>query len=588
MSRLAELPQTAPFAPDEIRDLTRLLAPATPLQRAWLGGFLAGLDAAAPAEAAPLAPPHAPPGARPELTILFATESGNAEALAADARRAATRQGFAARVIDMADVSPADIAGPARNLLVIASTWGEGDPPQRAGAFMRALLAPDAPRFEGVRFAVLALGDRAYARFCETGRRIDERLAELGGARVAGRAECDVDYAAEAAAFTTAALTAFAPATVTPPAEAGATVIPLGAARRTNVVTPSREAPFAAEITAIGSLHGERSDAETLHVELSLAGSGIEYAPGDALGVIPRNDPALVAAVLHATGLAGEAALVEILAAERDITTLSGKLIADYAALTDNPSLADRAGELLPGRQAIDLFEAAPARLAPEQLLGLLRRQPPRYYSIASSRRAVGEAAHLAVAPVRWQSHGRARGGVASTEIADRLRAGEALRVFLKPNPHFRLPADPDRAVIMVGPGTGVAPFRAFLQERAETGACGRNWLFFGHRRYREDFLYQLDWQEFHAAGVLNRIDLAFSRDLPEKIYVQHRMWEARAELFAWLEEGAHLYVCGDAKAMAGDVHATLLRIATEAGIGDAEAWLAALARQGRYLRDVY
>ncbi len=587
---LAALPgAAAPFADDQLALIETLLRDASADQVQWLSGYLAGFRAAAAPR--PAALPAAAPVARAALTILYATESGNAEALAASARKAAQRQGFAARLLDMADATPALVAK-AERLLVIASTWGEGDPPQRAEAFYAALLAADAPRLAGVAFSVLALGDRAYANFCETGRRIDARLAELGAERAAPLVECDLDYAAPARAWTEAALTALAPE-----AEPGA-VIRVDFAR----APAAEDAPAAprvtqAEITERLLLSSSRSSAETWHVELSLEGTGLSYEPGDAIGIAPRNDSALVGAVAAAAGLAGDAALVDALAERYDITTLTGTQLAAYAGIAGDAALAAiaadpaRAAEFVRDRQVIDLLEAAPAQLSADQLTGLLRPLPPRLYSVASAPEAVGAAAHLLIAAVRWESHGRARNGVASVDLADRRAVGERLSVHVKPNPHFRLPADPDRKVVMIGPGTGVAPFRGFLQRREAAGIGGKSWLFFGARQFTHDFLYQLEFQDWLKSGVLSRLDLAFSRDQPEKIYVQDRMWQARAELWRWLDDGAAVYVCGDAKAMARDVHATLLRVIAEGagrGADGAAAWLRAAQQDGRYKRDVY
>jgi sulfite reductase (NADPH) flavoprotein alpha-component len=581
------LPDSAPFAPEQLRLLNSALARTTVVQRAWLSGFLAGIDTAE-AQAAPYAAPAAPPAARTPLTILFGTESGNAEALAAEAKKAAGRLGFAATTRDMAEVTPEDLTK-LRNVVLIASTWGEGEPPQRAIDFYNALMADTAPRLENLRYAVLALGDRAYVQFCAVGHAIDDRLAALGATRAATLLECDLDYAAPATAWIGSTLKAYAPE---PAERADAEVITLDTRRPLASAAPDRAVPYLAEITEHVNLHSSRSTAETVHIELSLAGSGIAYEPGDSLAVVPRNDPATVAAVLEATGHRGDEALGELLASSRDITTLTPPMVSTYAELSGDIGLAaivrDK-GELanyLAGRQAIDLFTAAPQMLDREQLLALLRPLPPRYYSIASSQKAVGEQADLLVARLVWQTPGGTRYGVASNDLIAQRRRGDQLRVYLKPNTHFRLPADPDRPVIMIGPGTGVAPFRAFLQDRRETGARGRNWLFFGHRQFTHDFLYQLEWQEALADGLLTRIDLAFSRDQPEKIYVQHRLWQRRADLLGWLDEGAALYVCGD-KAMGADIDATLTRIYEDAG-RDAAPALAALRREGRFLKDVY
>ncbi len=585
------LPNTAPFRQEQIAALNQVISVTTAEQRAWLSGYLAGLQAANDPVAVT---PAAPPAKRIPLTILFGTESGNGEALAAQARKAAAKLGFAPKVVDMADFSPAQAAA-TENLLIVASTWGEGDPPQRALDFFEALMADDAPRFDNTRYAVLALGDHAYAQFCETGRRIDERLAVLGGARIADRIECDLDYETQATGWigqTLHVLNAETDGKDGAAPDAGAAVIHVDFARlgseTLDADAPTRARPFEAEIGEHIRLSGSRSTSDTHHVALSLEGSAIAYEPGDSLGVVASNDPALAEAVMAAAGLTGEPALRSALVDRLDITTLTAKQADDFARLTGSAPLP---ADWVAGRQIIDLLETAPGRLSAEQLTTLLRPLPPRYYSIASSRKAVGEEAHLLVAGLRYASHGRARGGVASLDIIDRHRDADRLKVFLRPNPHFRLPADPDRPIIMIGPGTGVAPFRGFLQEREATGAGGGNWLVFGHRNYLHDFLYQLEWQDWLESKLLTRLDVAFSRDQPEKRYVQDSLWNARGDLYRWLKDGAAIYVCGDANAMAKDVHATLLRILADQGQQDeaaAKAELDAIRRDGRYLRDVY
>jgi sulfite reductase (NADPH) flavoprotein alpha-component len=603
MPSLPILPSSAPFRPEEIAALNGVITKTSPEQRAWLSGFLAGFQAAtsgSPAAAA--AAPAQAPAKKVPLLILFATESGNAETLAASLRKAAQKMGFAPRVADVATISVADAAR-AENLLMIASTWGEGDPPQRAADFYQAILAPDAPRFDKTRFSVLALGDRAYVNFCSTGRTFDERFAALGGKRLAPVVECDVDYAAPANAWIKSTLDLLKKETE---GDEGA-VIHVDFARSAAVAAESdeddaepaytRNRPFEATINELINLNGTGSSAETYHVELSLEGSGIAHEPGDALGIVPENDPALVEDILTLTGLSGDAAVRVALSEAQDITTLTRPQIEAYAKLTDSNQLKALAADpealktWLPGRQVIDLFETAPMKLDAATLGSLLRPLPGRLYSIASSRAFAEDEAHLLISAVRYQTHGRPRSGVASVDIAERRRAGGPLKVYLKPNPHFRLPADPDRAVIMIGPGTGVAPFRAFMQQREATGAGGRNWLFFGNRHFTHDFLYQLEWQDWKQSGLLTRIDTAFSRDQREKIYVQHRIWEERRELFRWIEDGAAIYVCGDANAMAKDVNTALVRvIADQAGLDEtaAAARLDGLRRDGRYLRDVY
>jgi sulfite reductase (NADPH) flavoprotein alpha-component len=583
----------APFPPDQLAVLNRMLAAATPAQRQFLAGYVAGFQAAADG-AGPAAAAAANQAPRPALTVLYGTESGNAEALAGAARKAAGRMGFAVKLLDMADTDPQALAG-AGNLLLIVSTWGEGDPPQRAEAFHAALMDPAAPRLDKLSFAVLALGDRAYANFCETGRRIDERLAELGAKRIAARVDCDLDFAAPARDWTEAVLRDLA-GTAAKDAPDSA-VIHVDFARNQSEDSATASLPRAAEITALVNLNSSRSTVETYHVELSLAGSGLSYLPGDAIGFTPRNDPALVEAVLAAAGHDGDAALAEQLATRFDITTLTPPQVAAYAAMTGDRTLTAVAADLsacrdfIADRQVIDLLLAAPHRLDAEALTGLLRPLPPRLYSVASAQSLVGEEAHLLVGRVRWESYGRARNGIASGMIAAHRRVGDTLDVYVKPNPHFRLPAEPERPLVMIGPGTGVAPFRAFLQEREAQAAHGRTWLFFGARQFTHDFLYQLDWQDWLRSGVLTRLDVAFSRDQPERVHVQQRMWEARRDLFAWIEDGAAIYVCGDAKAMAKDVHAMLVRVIADGNGGDeaaAQRTLREMQQARRYQRDVY
>ena len=575
------LPATAPFADEHIAALNRVISVTTPEQRAWLSGYLAGIQAANDPEAVV---PAAPPAKRAPLTILFGTESGNAEALAAQLRKAAAKLGFAPKVIDMADFTPAQAAA-TENLLIVASTWGEGDPPQRAIDFYEALMADDAPRFEKTRFAVLALGDRAYAQFCQIGRAIDERLATLGGIRIADRIDCDLDFAIPATGWIDSTLDRLNAEIGVK--DASASVIHVDFARP-NTESASRAHPFEAEITEHLRLTGSRSTSDTHHIAISLEGSAIAYEPGDSLGVVASNDPAQVEAVLQAAGLSGDDTLLTALTHRLDIATLTGQQIENFARDTGiQPLPADWAA----GRQIIDLLELAPGRLSAEQLTALLRPLAPRYYSIASSRKAVGEEAHLLVAGLRYTTHGRERRGVASLDIVARHREGDKLKVFHRSNPHFRLPVDNGRPIIMVGPGTGLAPFRAFLQEREAVGARGRNWLVFGHRHYTHDFLYQLELQDWLKSSLLSRLDVAFSRDQPEKRYVQDLLWERRADLYAWLRDGAGLYICGDASAMAKDVHATVLRVLADQGNQDqasAKAELDAIRRDGRYLLDVY
>ncbi len=587
------LPRNAPFLPEEIEMLNKVVARTTPQQRSWLAGFFAGFEAAQGgglAQAVPASKPRAP------LTILYASESGNSEVLATKAKKAAQKHGLDAKVFDMADADMALLAK-AKNIVVFAATWGEGDPPSRAADFYQALMSDAAPRIDGVRFAVLALGDTAYAQFCAVGRAIDARLEELGGVRTFDRVDLDLDYAKAAADWTEGALTKLAPADT----EVGGTVVHVdfgGAFPQSDDDEPAytAEHPLEAEISALVNLNGTGSTRETWHAEFSFDDPAFTYQPGDAVGLYPENDPALVDEVLNAVGLGSDAALLLKLQKSYDVTTLSRSFVENYAKLTgreDATALLE--GEAYPkfasDRQLIDFFLAYPEKLTAEQLTGLLRPLPGRLYSVASSLKAHPGEAHLLVGAVRWELHGRVRKGVSSTFLGERRKVGQTGRIYVKPNRHYRLPPDGHTPIIMIGAGTGIAPYRAFIEERVADGAKGKSWLFFGERNFTNDFLYQLEWQEYLASGDLTRIDVAFSRDQPEKIYVQHRLWEQRDDLRAWLEEGAHVYVCGDEKGMAKDVDAILVKILAEPLKGDEDAGrakLKELTKAGRYQRDVY
>jgi len=578
---LSPIPKTAPFAEEEIELLNRVVGSATATQRVWLAGFLTGLEAST-ASSQPIA---APVAAEP-VTIIYATESGNSEKLAADFAKAARKTGLRPNLIDMADLDVARLAS-ARRLVVIAATWGEGEPPARATRAYNELMGEGAPRLDGIEFGVLALGDSAYAEFCATGRKIDHRLAALGGKRVIEQVDCDLDFAAPAAKWIERATKTLAPADA---ARANVIAVDFGSKS-----AATAEGPIEAEITEHINLNSSRSAKETIHLELAFDGAAPAYKPGDSLDIYPENDPAYVVALLKSAGLAAEDALRAELITSRDITTLSVRTLDAYVATTGDARLKTliKSGEAkswVTGRQLIDLIERFPAALSAEQLRALTRPLAPRAYSIASSRHEVGEEAHLLISAVRYETHGRARKGVASTFVAERLGNGGRLRVKLKPNKHFALPT-PDRDIIMIGPGTGIAPFRAFVQERRATGGSGRSWLFFGDRSFTHDFLYQLEWQDALADRSLTRMDIAFSRDQSEKVYVQHRLWERRREVIGWLENGAFLYVCGEAQSMAKDVRAALVRAYADVKALAPEAanrTIADLERDKRYLQDVY
>lgn len=601
------IPPHAPFSPEHAAALNAELARLSAEQSFWLSAFLAGRasSAGAGSSTASATPPVAAPAA--PVTVLYGTESGNSETLAAEAQKRLKKEGFKVSLQDMASFTPEEAAR-VENLLVIVSTWGEGDPPERATDFYEAFMADSAPKFSKTRFAVCGLGDTSYEHFCKMGKDFDTRLEALGATRLTNRMDCDVDFDEPFAQWFDATLAALKQAGNA--AQSAATDAPEAASAPmlATAIEWNKTTPFPAELTERILLNGTGSNKETMHVEFSLAGSGIQYLPGDALGVKPSNCPEVIDDFINILGLKGDenverrdggaAKLRALLIEELDSTVLSKKLIDAYAPLAKSgklDTLLQSSRELkayIEGREIADMFNDFPAPdLQPQQLVELLRTLPPRLYSIASSLKAHPEEVHLTVGVVRYQAHGKQRKGVASTYLADRLAIGDKAPVYIHHNNNFRLPENADTPIIMVGPGTGIAPFRAFIEERAALNAPGKNWLFFGDQHYTYDFLYQLEWQDYLKDGILTKLDVAFSRDAPEKYYVQDAMRKNARELWQWLEKGAHFYVCGDATRMAKDVHQTLIDIAAEQGKmneSDAKKYITQLGKEKRYQKDVY
>ncbi|WMW48815.1 assimilatory sulfite reductase (NADPH) flavoprotein subunit [Bacillus paralicheniformis] len=602
----------SPFNQEQAELLNRLLPTLTASQKAWLSGYLAAVqtaDAAAALETLPAEAPAASP-AQPvskEVTILFGSQTGNAQGLAENAAKTLTERGFQVTVSAMSDFKPNQLKK-LKNLLIVVSTHGEGDPPDNALSFHEFLHGRRAPKLDDFRYSVLALGDTSYEFFCQTGKEFDQRLGELGGTRLHPRVDCDLDYDEPAAAWLEGVISSLnegqeqcaspAPAqTAAPQAAGGETVY-------------SRKNLFRAEVLENLNLNGRGSNKETRHLELSLEGSGLTYEPGDALGIFPENDPELVDMLLAelkwdpnttVTVDQGENfSLKEALTSYFEITVLTKKFIQQAAELIANEKLrelaaqenADQLKAYIAGRDLIDFVQDfGPIAAAPQEFVSILRKIPPRLYSIASSFVANPDEVHLTIGAVRYNTHGRDRKGVCSVLCAERLQPGDTLPVFIQPNKNFKLPENPEAPIIMVGPGTGVAPFRSFMQEREETGAPGKSWMFFGDQHFVTDFLYQTEWQKWLSDGVLTKMDVAFSRDTEEKVYVQHRMLKHSKELFEWLEEGAAFYVCGDKNNMAKDVQNALLEIIEKEGgksREEAEAYLAEMKKQKRYQRDVY
>ncbi len=536
------------------------------------------------------------------IFILYGSESGNAENLAAKAGKLAKARGFKPVVKDMLATKPEDLVS-VKNLMVVVSTWGEGDPPERAVEFFKQIKADSAPK-QSANFAVLALGDTSYVNFCQAGKDIDTRFDKLGGKRIFDRTDCDVDFEKPAMEWIDKALNKFLEVNGIDPASVKTTAPKaFDLDKLLGFESPYTQSnPYEAVIKDKVLLNDEGSEKETFHIEIDLTGSGVRYSAGDALGLYPQNDSRMVEDVLKATGLTGDESvsgkkLKELLTSEYDINALSKPVLENYAKLTGSSKVKDLAekkdiAEYTYGREVIDLLTEFPHKgIKAEQLTSFLRKLPHRLYSISSAQDYVGEEVHLTVATVRYESHGRKRKGVASGYLADDAKNGDKVKIFIKQNKNFRLPENNNTPVIMVGPGTGIAPFRAFMQQRDVEGAKGKNWLFFGEQRYIQDFLYQLEWQEFKEKGLLTNFDAAFSRDTPNKVYVQNKMLERQKELYDWLEQGAYFYVCGDEKRMAKDVDAALHKvIADVSGKGDdfAKTYVTKMKTEQRYLRDVY
>ncbi len=608
-------PLLCPLDVPRAAQLTAAVAGLAPLQLAWVSGYLAGLagvaaparTAAEPASTHELAP-AAETETAPVLTILYGSQTGHARGLAERLAGLARTRGTEPRLLSMGDYRPRDLARE-RLLLIVVSTQGEGEPPESARELHAFLHGKRAPRLEGLRYAVLGLGDSSYQHFCQTAREFDERLGALGGRPLLGVECCDVDYQDAAAAWSQQALERSAehlgqreariiqlPGT-RPAAAAPAVAAPTAA--------QGESAPHSTRLLERRPLTTENAAGEVQHLVLGIDPQGLSYTPGDALGVWFQNDPALVEAVLAAVGLPGETALTldgaatdlrEALTARLELTQLHPRVVKAWAQLSGSEPLAaltadpERLRAYAGSRQFIDLVTEHPGRPVPGALAGLLLPLRPRLYSIACSQAETPDEVHLTVARLGFEVGGQAREGAASGFLTRRLAEDAELKVLLSENPAFRLPADADTPVIMVAAGTGVAPFRAFMQQRAAVGDPGRNWLIFGNRHFRRDFLYQLDWQAHRKAGLLTRVSVAFSRDQADKRYVQHRIAEQGRDLWAWLAEGAHLYVCGST-AMGRAVHEALLGvIAREAALDPESAALRLedLRRAGRYQRDLY
>lgn len=588
-----------PLNPEQLARLQAATTDFTPTQLAWVSGYFwgvlnqqSGAAVAVPAQAAEV----------PSITLISASQTGNARRVAEALRDDLLAAKLNVKLVNAGDYKFKQIAAE-KMLVVVTSTQGEGEPPEEAVALHKFLFSKKAPKLDGTAFAVFGLGDTSYEFFCQSGKDFDSKLAELGAERLLDRVDADVEYqtaAAEWRARVVEVLKARAP--VAAPAQLATS----GAVNDIHTSPYTKEAPLSATLSVNQKITGRDSEKDVRHIEIDLGDSGLRYQPGDALGVWYQNDPQLVKELVELLWLKGDEPvtvdgktlpLAEALEWHFELTVNTATIVENYATLTRSESLLPLVGDKAQLQQyaaatpIVDMVRFSPAQLDAEALIGLLRPLTPRLYSIASSQAEVESEVHVTVGVVRYEIEGRARAGGASSFLADRVEEDGEVRVFIEHNDNFRLPANPETPVIMIGPGTGIAPFRAFMQQRAADGAQGKNWLFFGNPHFTEDFLYQVEWQSYVKEGLLTRIDLAWSRDQQQKVYVQDKLREQGAELWRWINDGAHIYVCGDANRMAKDVEHTLLEVIAEYGAMDAEAadeFLSELRVERRYQRDVY
>lgn len=601
-----ELPSLA--APLNDQQLSQLQQASTNLssnQLAWVSGYFWGLSqAGAPSALTPVASAvNTAAAAVPagKLTIIFASQTGNAKGVAEELKEEASALGIDVELFDASDYKGKNLAKET-HVIVVASTNGEGEAPDNAIELHEFLQSKKAPKLPNLKYGVIGLGDSSYEFFCQTGKDFDEYLGKLGATSFIDRIDCDVDYDAPAGEWRAKALEVIKEDLASQPAD----VVTLPVAAAATTVNYTKKKPYTATLLTSQKITGRDSGKDVRHIEIDLEGSGITYKPGDALGVWFENSSELVDALLAQVGLSGiesvdvdgeSLSLRSALIKHYEITAANPQQVAQYAEISGSKKLEklasdkDKLREYASNTQVIDVFKEKKAKLEAEQLLGLLRRLTPRLYSIASSQEEVDEEVHLTVGLVEYQTGEESRFGGASYFLSRGLEEGGEVKVFVEHNNNFKLPENGDTPVIMVGPGTGIAPFRSFIQERDNQGNSGKNWLFFGDRTFTQDFLYQVEWQKYLKSGVLNRLDVAFSRDQHEKVYVQHRLLEQGEQVWQWLQEGAHIYVCGDANHMAKDVHNALIEIVKVHGgkeAGQAEEFVNELRKAKRYQKDVY
>lgn len=599
MTTPAPLTGLLPLNPEQLARLQAATTDLTPEQLAWVSGYFWGV--LNPRSGAVAVTP-APEGKMTGITLISASQTGNARRVAEALRDDLLAANLNVTLVNAGDYKFKQIASE-KLLVVVTSTQGEGEPPEEAVALHKFLFSKKAPTLNDTAFAVFSLGDTSYEFFCQAGKDFDNKLAELGGERLLDRVDADVEYQTAAAQWRARVVDVLKSRT---PVVTPAQPVASGAVNEIHTSPYTKEAPLRASLSLNQKITGRNSEKDVRHIEIDLGDSGLRYQPGDALGVWYQNDPALVKEIVELLWLKGDEPvtvdgkllpLAEVLQWHCELTVNTANIVENYATLTRSESLLPLVGDkaqlqhYAAATPIVDMVRFSPSQLDADALVGLLRPLTPRLYSIASSQAEVENEVHLTVGVVRYDIEGRARAGGASSFLADRIEEDGEVRVFIEHNDNFRLPTNPETPVIMIGPGTGIAPFRAFMQQRAAEDAPGKNWLFFGNPHFTEDFLYQVEWQRYVKEGLLSRIDLAWSRDQKEKIYVQDKLREQGAELWRWINDGAHIYVCGDANRMAKDVEQALLEVIAEFGgmdLESADEYLSELRVERRYQRDVY
>lgn len=610
----------SPFTEGQATQINELLQTLTPEQKVWLSGYLVanqqltsgtsetqGSQIGAVSKDTETMLQQNEPAIQPEkraITLLYGSETGNAQGLAEIFEERLSNIGHNVTLKAMDEFKPKNLKN-VEDLFIITSTQGEGDPPDNAAELHEFIHGRKAPKLEGVRFSVLALGDQTYEFFCQTGKDFDKKLEELGAERLYERVDCDVDYEEDAEKWMANVINTIDSA----PEGTQSEQVVSESIKSAKEKKYSKANPYQAEVLENINLNGRGSNKETRHIEFLLDNFGEEYEVGDCLVVLPQNDPALVELLISTLGWdpgdqiqisedGDTISLEEALTSYFEITKLTRPLLQNAAAYFDNEALEDKVQDsewiqnYIEGRDFIDLLnDFPPEELEPEDLYQILRKLLPREYSISSSYQSLPDEVHITVGAVRYNTHGRDRSGVCSVQFAERIQPGDTVPIYLKRNPNFKFPKDGDTPVIMIGPGTGIAPFRAHMQEREEYGYKGNTWLFFGDQHFTTDFLYQTEWQEWLKDGVLEKMNVAFSRDTDQKVYVQHRIAEHSKEFNEWLEKGASIYICGDEKNMAKDVHQAIRNVLVkEQNLTeeDAESYLKQMKKDKRYQRDVY